>query len=99
MLQVKGIDVSKYQGDIDFNVLKNTDIKFVIIRAGWGQNNIDGKFKRNIEECNRLGIPCGVYWFSYALNPTQAKAEAKAKAEELVATPYRFKDGMPEAKA
>lgn len=88
MFQVKGIDVSKYQGDIDFNALKNTDVKFVIIRAGWGQNNIDGKFKRNIEECNRLGIPCGVYWFSYALNPSQAKAEAKACLTAIA--PYKI---------
>lgn len=88
MFQVKGIDVSKYQGDIDFNALKNTDIKFVIIRAGWGQNNIDGKFKRNIEECNRLNIPCGVYWFSYALNPIQAKAEAKACLTAIA--PYKL---------
>ena len=88
MLQIKGIDVSKYQGDTDFNTLKKSDIKFVIIRAGWGQNNIDGKFKRNIEECNRLGIPCGVYWFSYALNPTQAKAEAKACLTAIA--PYKL---------
>ena len=88
MLQIKGIDVSKYQGDIDFNKLKNSDIKFVIIRAGWGQNNIDGKFKRNITECNRLGIPCGVYWFSYALNPEQAKAEAKACLTAIA--PYKL---------
>ena len=88
MLQIKGIDVSKYQGDIDFNALKKSDIKFVIIRAGWGQNNIDGKFKRNIKECNRLGIPCGVYWFSYALNPTQAKAEAKACLTAIA--PYKL---------
>lgn len=88
MLQVKGIDVSKYQGDIDFYKLKNSDVKFVIIRAGWGQNNIDGKFKRNIEECNRYNIPCGVYWFSYALNPAQAKAEAKACLTAIA--PYKL---------
>ncbi len=88
MLQVKGIDISKYQGDVNFEVLKNSDIKFVIIRAGWGQNNIDGKFKRNITECNRLGIPCGVYWFSYALNPVQAKAEAKACLTAIA--PYKL---------
>ena len=88
MIQIKGIDVSKYQGDIDYNALKKSDIKFIIIRAGWGQNNIDGKFKRNIEQCNRFGIPCGVYWFSYALNPAQAKAEAKACLTAIA--PYKL---------
>lgn len=88
MLQVKGIDVSKYQGDIDFKALKSSGIQFVIIRAGWGQGNIDGKFTRNISECNRLGIPCGVYWFSYALNPAQAKQEAKCCLKAIA--PYKL---------
>ena len=77
-LKVQGIDVSKYQGDINFTKVKASGIKFVIIRAGWGKNNIDGKFKRNADECTRLGIPFGVYWFSYALNPNDAKQEANA---------------------
>ena len=87
-MQIKGIDVSKYQGDIDYNKIKNSDIKFVIIRAGYGQNNIDGKFVRNITECNRLGIPCGVYWFSYALNPAQAEKEAQSCLSAI--KPYKL---------
>ena len=73
---LKGIDVSQWQGDIDWAKVKASGIEFAMIRAGYGQNNIDPKFKYNISECNRLGIPCGIYWFSYALNAEMARQEA-----------------------
>lgn len=72
----KYIDISYYQGDPDFEKVKN-EVDGVIIRAGYGQNNIDKKFVRNITECNRLGIPCGVYWFSYAYTEEMAHKEAQ----------------------
>ncbi|EPR07776.1 glycoside hydrolase family 25 protein [Ruminiclostridium papyrosolvens] len=72
-----GIDVSKHQGVIDWNKVKAAGIEFAILRAGFGNNNIDEQFKRNISECNRLGIPVGVYWFSYALNAENAVREAR----------------------
>ena len=73
----KGIDVSKWQGVIDWDKVKTDGIEFVMIRAGYGQNNIDEYFKRNADECTRLGIPFGVYWFSYAYNVEMAKKEAQ----------------------
>lgn len=73
---MKGIDVSKHNGVIDFEAVKAAGIDFVMIRAGYGANHIDEKYVRNISECNRLGIPCGVYWFSYALTPAMAAQEA-----------------------
>ena len=73
----KGIDISKHNGTIDFTKVKADGVKFVMIRAGYGANNIDPQFKRNISECNRLNIPCGVYWFSYALTPAMAVKEAE----------------------
>ena len=72
---MKGIDISVYQGDINWEKVKG-NIDFAIIRAGYGKGNVDKKFKQNITACNKLGIPCGVYWFSYALNEEMAKAEA-----------------------
>ncbi|WP_432291555.1 GH25 family lysozyme [Clostridium baratii] len=72
---LKGIDVSEHQGVIDWNKVKD-HIDFAILRAGWGNNHIDKQFKRNISECNRLGIPVGAYWFNYALSPEMAKKEA-----------------------
>lgn len=76
MAYKKYIDVSHWQGDIDWEKAKK-HVAGVIIRAGYGQNNIDKSFVRNITECNRLGIPCGVYWFSYAYTEAMAKAEAE----------------------
>lgn len=72
----KGIDVSYAQGVIDWEKVK-PNIDFAMIQAGYGQNHIDTQFVRNISECNRLGIPCGVYWFSYALNSAMAAQEAQ----------------------
>lgn len=81
----RGIDISAYQGDIDYDKL---NVDFVIIRAGYGQKTIDKKFKRNIEACNKRGIPCGVYWFSYALNADMARKEASACLTAIA--PYKI---------
>ena len=61
---------------MDFEKVKK-QVDFVMIRAGYGRNNIDYQFERNISECNRLGIPCGVYWFSYAYTEEMARREAE----------------------
>lgn len=75
MSYIKYIDVSEHQGVIDFEKVKGS-VDGVIIRAGYGQGNIDRQFVRNVSECNRLGIPCGAYWFSYARTVEMAKYEA-----------------------
>lgn len=73
---LQGIDVSVWQSDIDWQAVKDDGIKFAMIRAGYGANAVDKKFHRNISECNRVGIPCGVYWFSYATSVDEVKREA-----------------------
>lgn len=75
-MSIKGIDVSKWQGQIDWAKVKADGIQFAMIRAGYGQNNIDPQFKRNAEQCAKVGMPFGVYWFSYALNVSDAEKEA-----------------------
>lgn len=72
----KGIDVSKHQKTVDWAKVKAAGYKFAIIRAGFGKSTVDKYFKRNIEECARLEIPVGIFWFSYALNEAQVKQEA-----------------------
>lgn len=72
-----GIDVSKWQGQIDWERVKASGIEFAMLRAGYGQNNIDETFARNASECNRLDIPIGVYWFSYAYTDAMAAREAQ----------------------
>lgn len=79
---LKGIDVSEHQGRIDWDRVKDK-IDFAILRAGFGHNNIDKQFKRNIQECNRLGIPVGVYWFSYGYTEGMAKQEARYILEAI----------------
>ena len=72
------IDVSEHNGVIDWNRVK-PHIEAAIIRCGYGDNissQDDIKFKRNADECTRLGIPFGVYIYSYAKSTDQAKSEA-----------------------
>lgn len=75
--QAKGvIDVSEWQGDIDWAKAKADGVEGAIIRLGYGEgNNADKKAQRNISECKRLGIPFGIYWYSYADTPALAKEE------------------------
>ena len=71
---MNGIDVSEHQGDLDFTPYKDG---FVIIRGGYGIRNADKWAERNIAKCDALGIPWGIYWYSYALNVQTAKMEAE----------------------
>lgn len=73
-----GVDVSKYQGAVDWSKLKEYGYTFVIIRAGFGmfENQVDPYFTRNITEAKAHGFDIGVYWFSYATNETEAEKEA-----------------------
>jgi len=75
-----GIDVSEHNGNVDWQKVKDSGINFAIIRCGYGQNATsqdDKKFTKNISECERLGIPYGVYIYSYAANRNGAKSEAE----------------------
>ena len=73
---VKGLDVSKWNGNIDWDAVEKAGIKFVIIRAGYG-THIDYKFKQNIENAIDHNMIIGVYWFGYAYNDSMAIKEAK----------------------
>lgn len=87
---IKGIDVNHHQGEVDFEKLKN-EVDFVIVRAcSFESGNadctnveLDKQFLRNIQECERLNIPVGVYYYSYADNIEEARNEAKFIADLL----------------
>ena len=83
--QAKGvIDVSEWQGDIDWAKAKADGVEGVIIRLGYGWgNNADKKAQRNISECKRFGIPFGIYWYSYADTPSIAKEEGAGVVAKL----------------
>ena len=76
----QGIDVSEHQGRIDWNAVKASGVDFAILRVGFGApsfgGRVDYQFNRNISECERLGIPYGVYVYSYAFDNQQAADEA-----------------------
>lgn len=84
---MKGIDVSAHQGNINWDAVKASGIDFAIIRISYGQSSVDSKAIRNIEECIRVGIPFGVYVYSYALNINNAINEANLVIKTLA--PYK----------
>ena len=87
-MSTKGIDVSHYQGEIDWEKVK-PQIDFAILRIGLGddiKSQDDKQFERNYSECVRLGIPFAVYFFSYAVN--------KAKVAKEIAHIKRLLNGM-----
>lgn len=84
--QLKGIDVSKWNGRIDWKKVKKAGIDFCIIRTGYSKT-VDYKFKYNIEEAIENGLQIGVYHFSYAT--TNAKAKEEAEFCLKLIKPYR----------
>lgn len=77
-----GIDISHWQGNIDFQKVKEAGVEFVYIRVGrgngiGGEYVIDKKFEKNIEGFNKVGIPVGVYFYSFANSVQDATEEAK----------------------
>lgn len=90
-----GLDVSKWQGDIDYKKVKNAGVEFVFIKIG-GTNGINGdyymdpKFKDNIEGFLKEGIPVGLYFYSYANSYNEAVKEAKWVIENIKDYPITF---------
>ena len=79
MEKIFGIDVSDWQGDIDWAKAKAAGVKFSLLKCGYGMDltdQDDACFVRNASECERLGIPYGVYLYSYANTMEKAKSEA-----------------------
>ena len=83
-MAIKGIDVSAWQGIIDWKAVKAAGIQFAIIKAGGSDDGIytDSKFERNYEQCKAYGIPVGAYYF---IGPSCiTKADGEADAERFV---------------
>lgn len=85
----KGIDVSEHQGIVDWGKV-STD--FVILRAGYGReiNQKDKQFDTNYKGCKDHNIPCGAYWYSYALTVEDAIKEAKTCLEVIKGKTFEY---------
>lgn len=79
-MQRKGIDVSTWQGDIDWKKVKADGIEFAMLRSSFGKENIekqtDNKFHQNYKNAKAAGMPIGAYHYSYATTVEDAKKEA-----------------------
>lgn len=78
---ILGIDVSTWNGNIDWNKVKNSGVSYVIIRTGFrgstqGSLVEDNKFRQNIQGATNAGLKVGVYFFSQAVNEVEAVEEA-----------------------
>lgn len=83
-----GIDVSRWQQDIDFEKVKNAGVEFVIIRLGYqtdydGDYELDPYFVTNIEGAKKAGLPVGIYFYSYARTTNQAINQANWVKDNL----------------
>lgn len=85
---MKGIDVSSWQEAIDWQKVKNSGVKYAMIRASFSDDKVDKTFEYNIVEAAKAGINVGVYHYCYALNAEEAKAEAKHFIRTI--SPYKI---------
>ena len=87
------IDISEFQGKIEWDKVKADGIEGVIIRAGYGKGNVDYRFHSNIQGASEAGLHIGIYWFSYAYDDDMATREA-IYCNELI-TEYAESIDMP----
>ena len=79
-MATKGVDISEFNGDVNFNTLKQNGISFVIIRCGYGSDYThqdDKYFETNVQKAEAAGMPWGTYLYSYAKDVDMAKSEAE----------------------
>lgn len=76
-MEIKGIDVSAWQGKIDWKKVSDYGMGFVLIRITEAGNAIDSQFENNYAGCTKYNIPIGVYKYSYARTISEAQNEAK----------------------
>ena len=82
-MEIKGIDVSAWQGKIDWKKVADYGMDFVIIRITEAGNVIDSQFENNFAGCNKHKIPVGVYKYSYAMTIAEIQSEARKVVSTL----------------
>ena len=90
---MNGIDVSVHNGAINWQTVAELGgIDFAILRAGYGKSisQKDAQFERNYVGCKEQGIQCGAYWYSYALTPAEAEAEARTFLQTIAGKKFEM---------
>ena len=89
---MRGIDVSVHNGNIDWQKVKNAGIQFAILRAGYGRelSQKDSRFEENYKGAKAAGIPVGAYWYSYATTVDEARLEAEVCVQILKNKQFEF---------
>ena len=85
----KGIDVSKWQGSINWEKVAKVK-SFAIIKAGSGNGHIDEQFEKNYKNAKSAGVPIGAYWYSYADSGSDGKTEAKHAINALKGKKFEY---------
>ncbi|MBO5087350.1 MAG: hypothetical protein J6C01_01635, partial [Lachnospiraceae bacterium] len=85
-----GIDMSQWQGNVNWSKIKSAGVDFVMLRIGYGKGRygassctIDPKFQSYVNGAKKVGIPIGIYFYSYATTPKQAQQEAEFVIENV----------------
>ena len=89
-MEIKGIDVSSYQGEIDWKTVDDYGMGFAILRITEKGNARDSQFENNYAGCIQHGIPVGVYKYSYALTVAEIQQEAEKVVDVLDGRPLDF---------
>lgn len=89
-MEIKGIDVSSWQGKIDWATVADYGMDFAILRITEKGNKTDGRFEENYQGCQKYGIPVGVYKYSYALSVAEIQAEAQKVVDVLDGRELQF---------
>ena len=78
-----GVDISEHNGSVDFSILQNAGVQFVILRCGFGSdytNQDDARFKENVQKAEAAGMPWGAYLYSYAVNSACSRRKSPCTA-------------------
>ena len=89
----KGIDISKHNGSIDWQKVRNSgSVDFAVLRSGYGRliSQKDQQFERNYAECKKYGIPIGTYWYSYAHSVSEIQTEARVFLEAIKGKQFEY---------
>lgn len=89
-MEIKGIDVSAWQGKIDWKTVADYGMGFAILRITEAGNVVDSQFENNLAGCNKYNIPVGVYKYSYAMTIAEIQSEAHKVVSTLNGRKIQF---------